>query len=109
MDARAIELAKQAVQLGPQVANNWTALGAAQWYAGEPAKAKRALTESVRLHERGGEPYDWLFLAMANAKLDRKEKAKTWLAKAIRWMAEHRPKDAQMDRFRSEAETLLEE
>ncbi|MHC4450465.1 MAG: hypothetical protein ACYS0E_10080, partial [Planctomycetota bacterium] len=106
---RAIELAKRAVQLGPQAANNWRTLGVAHWYASDPEEAERALRKSVRLHKRGGGPHDWLFLAMTNAKLERKEEAKTWLAKAVRWMAEHQPKDAQMDRFRSEAEKLLEE
>jgi hypothetical protein len=61
----------------------------------------------VQLHKLEGEPYDWLFLAMANARLGRKETAKTWHAKAVRWMTEHQPNDAQMDRFRKEAEMQL--
>ena len=66
--AAAIELAEQAVAMAPAVGNYWNTLGVAHYRAGEWSQAADALEESIRLRS-GGDPYDWLFLAMARHRL----------------------------------------
>ena len=36
-----------------------------------------------------------------------KESARTWYNKAVRWMDQHNPKNAELRRFRAEATQLL--
>ena len=57
----------------------------------------------VRLLRRGGNSYEWFFLAMAQARLGEPEKARPWYDKAVRWMQEHEPKNDELRRFREEA------
>ncbi len=79
--ARAVELARRAVNRGPQQANFLNTLGAACCRAGDAEQAVAALEKAVDLH-KGGEPLDWLFLAAARAKLGRADAAREALAKA---------------------------
>ena len=51
---------------------------------------------------------DWLFLAMANWKLERKGEARQWYDRAAEWMAKKEPaKELDIHHFRSEAVALI--
>ena len=57
---------------------------------------------------KGGDAYDWFFVAMAHWQLGDKTKAREWYEKAVGWMEKKRPDDAELKRFRAEAAELLE-
>ncbi len=56
-------------------------LGAVLYRAGRHADAVRCLMESVALTRGEGDVSDWVFLAMAHARLGQHDQARRWLAK----------------------------
>src|SRR4051812_32468876 len=68
---KAVELARQAVELAPTIATNWNTLGVARYRARDWKIAVEALHKAMKLHE-GGDAYDWFFLAMAHWQLGEK-------------------------------------
>jgi tetratricopeptide (TPR) repeat protein len=105
--AEAVELANRAVQQDPKRPPFWNTLGAAHLRAGEWASAIEALQESIELGA-GGDGSDWLFLAMAYWQLGKEHQARKCYDRAVKWMDQKRPHDAEMSLLRDEAETLLE-
>ena len=57
---------------------------------------------------KGGDSFDWFFLAMAHRQLGREEDARKWYDRAVRWMEKNAPTDDELRRFRAEAEEVLE-
>ena len=53
-----------------------------------------------------GNTFDWLFVAMARHRIG-KDDGPEWYARAVAWMDEHKPDDAELKRFRAEAEGVL--
>jgi serine/threonine protein kinase/Tfp pilus assembly protein PilF len=104
--ARAIQLAKKAVELKPEDGANWNTLGVAQYRAGEWQPAIESLNKSLEL-QKANEGFDWFFLAMAHWQLDHKDEARQWYDKAVEWMDKNQPKDEELIRFRAEAAELL--
>ncbi len=102
---RAIELAERAAGLTPQNGYCWSSLGVGRYRAGEWDAAIDALTKSVRLGT--GESTEGFFLAMAHWQIGQKEEARKWHYKAVEWMEKNKPNDAELRRFRVEAEELL--
>jgi tetratricopeptide (TPR) repeat protein len=109
----ALKLAKQAVQLRPDVSEGWNALGIAFYRNGDWQSAVRALDRSVELNQ-GGYPFDWFFLAMAHWRLGHKDEGQKWYNQSIAWIEQHRvelrknkPRDALYRRYRAEAATLM--
>ena len=128
--AKAVDMAKKVVDLSVKQAddrdapgrdrlgNYWNTLGVAHYRSGNVEEALAALQKSLDIAEGGefrakGEDdryvcEDWLFLAMASWKLDRKDEACTWYNRAAEWMAKNAPsKELEIHRFRSEAATLM--
>ena len=103
---RAVELAKQAVALAPQVGNHWNTLGVAQYRAGDCLAAIESLTKSMELR-KGGDAFDWFFLAMAHWQEDHHEEARKWFDQAAVWMEQNQPQNEELRRFRDEAGGLL--
>jgi tetratricopeptide (TPR) repeat protein len=103
--ARAVELAKKAVDRMPTKGDYWNTLGVAQYRAGDWKAAVAALEKSMELG-KGGNSADWLFLAMAHWKLGHKEESRKFYARAIEWMTKHRPTE-ELRLFRAEAAQLL--
>ncbi len=58
-------------------------------------------------HGRGGNSFDWFFLAMAQWNLGEKEEARKWYDQAVEWMETKQPDDKELARFRAEAAELL--
>jgi tetratricopeptide (TPR) repeat protein len=104
---RAIASAKKAIELAPKEGNHWNTLGAAHYYAGDWKAAIAALEKSMELR-KGGDGFDWFFLAMARWQLGDKKDARKWYDQAVQWMDKNQPKDEELGRFRAEAETLLQ-
>jgi tetratricopeptide (TPR) repeat protein len=115
---RPVALATMATKADPTNPNYQNTLGTVLYRAGRLADAESSLQESVRL-SRGGEPEDWLFLAMICHRQGNKDEARRWLAKALAWCdAVKRASPPQEDPplpsrllvlqlFRSEAEDVL--
>jgi serine/threonine protein kinase/WD40 repeat protein len=104
---RAVALAKKAVELAPDVGTYWNTLGAAHYRAGNWKDAVAALDKSMDLR-KGGDSFDWFFLAMAHWQLGAKDEARKWYDKAVEWMAKNAKDNDELRRFRGEAEELLE-
>jgi tetratricopeptide (TPR) repeat protein len=102
--AVAAELAKEAVRLLPGA--HWNTLGVAHYRAGEYAAAVEALERSMKVR-KGGDSFDWFFLAMAHWHLGDKGAARRWYDRAVAWMNEKQPRNWELIRFRSEASRLL--
>ncbi len=58
-------------------------LGAALYRAGKYDAAVQKLNEAIALFGRGGTPHDWLFLAMAQHRLGKRDEAGKSLTKAL--------------------------
>jgi tetratricopeptide (TPR) repeat protein len=109
--ARAIELARKAIDLMPnESAHRYhTTLGLAYYRLGDAKAAITALSQS-----RAPDPVDWLLLAMSHAKLGAPEEARKWYGKAVQWIEknsqtlEQEPRRAEvLRRFRSEAGDVM--
>jgi tetratricopeptide (TPR) repeat protein/serine/threonine protein kinase len=103
---RAVELAERAVKLAPRDGNCWNTLGAARYRAGDWPGAAAALAKAMELR-RGGDAFDWFFLAMTHGQLGHADEARRWYDRAVAWTDKHHPDDAQLRRFRAEAAALL--
>jgi eukaryotic-like serine/threonine-protein kinase len=102
--ARAVALARKAVELAPKEGNFWNTVGVAHYRAGDWKAAVAALERSVRLRA-GGDSADF-FLAMARWRLGDKEQARVWYGKTVAWMDQHSWKDPEQTPFRAEATQL---
>jgi tetratricopeptide (TPR) repeat protein len=103
---RAIQLAKKAIAKERDNRAFWNTLGVAHYRDGDLGQAIRSLEVSMRL-SKGGDSFDWFFLAMALHRRGETKPARLWFDRAIDWMDRHRPKDDQLRRFRAEADALL--
>ena len=105
--ARALDSAQKAVELAPNEGSNWNTLGAANYRVEEWAAAIDCLNKSGELR-KGGDSFDWFFLAMAHWQLGNQEEAYKWQDRAVQWMGKNKPQDQELLRFRAEAASLLE-
>jgi tetratricopeptide (TPR) repeat protein len=105
--AWAVELAKKAVELAPKEGNCWNTLGVAHYHNADMKAAITALEKSMALR-KGGDSFDWFFLAMARRQLGDKTAARKWYDQAVEWMHKNQPKNEELLRFRAEAEKVLE-
>jgi tetratricopeptide (TPR) repeat protein len=102
----AVTSARKAVEQAPERGEFWNTLGVALYRANDWTEARAAFSKSMSLR-RGGDSFDWFFLAMSHWQLgDMSEGCKCydW---AVEWMERKRPNDEELIRFRAEAEELL--
>jgi tetratricopeptide (TPR) repeat protein len=104
--ARAVKLAETAVDVDPKRSSSWNTLGAANFRMGQWGAAIDALEKSVIL-SGGGDSSDWFFLAMANWQADDKDEARECFDRAVEWMDQQKPHDAELNLLRDEAGALL--
>jgi serine/threonine protein kinase/tetratricopeptide (TPR) repeat protein len=104
--AEAVKLAKKAVEVAPRHADHLNTLGVALYQAGNWQEAVDVLDKSVA-KRKGGDSYDFFFLAMAHWQLGRREDAGQWYGRAVEWMDKNRPNDEDLRRFRAEAAAAL--
>ncbi len=103
---RAVELAQKAVETSPKSAAYWNTLGTARFRAGQYQAAIAGLKTSIELDQYESS-YNGFFLAMAYSNLGDKDEARKWYDKAVAWMAQNKPADEELNRFRIEAAKLL--
>lgn len=82
---RLVELAKVAVQ-NDRIAAHLNTLGACLYRAGRFEESRDQLTEAIELHGEGGDPADWLFLAMALHACGQTTEARAQYQQAARWI-----------------------
>ena len=56
---------------------------------------------------KGGDSFDWFFLAMAEWQLGNKGAAREWYEKSVEWMDKNASANEELTRFRAEAAELL--
>jgi WD40 repeat protein len=103
--ARAVTLARKAVELAPQQGGYWNTLGAAHYRAGDGKAAVEALEKALKL--QGDNGFDFFFLAMAHGQMGRADEARRWFDRGVAWMDRHAREDEELRRFRAEAADLL--
>ena len=102
----AVRLASRATDRAPGAAPVWNTLGVARYRAADYAGSVEALRRSMKLSKGGtGDAYDWLFLAMAHARLGDAAEARRWYDRAS--MKTQSSPDAELVRFRDEARKVL--
>jgi serine/threonine protein kinase len=104
--ARAVALARRAVELAPADGRYRNALGVAHYRAGDWRNAADALTRSAAM-PTGAHGADYFFLAMARWRLGEKDQGREWYRKGVDWMRRNKLDDAELGRFRAEAGELL--
>jgi tetratricopeptide (TPR) repeat protein len=104
---QAVAAARKAVELAPEHGGFWNTLGVALYRAADWTGARAGLSKSMSLR-RGGDAFDWFFLAMAHWQLGGKSEARKWYDQAVQWMEKNQSKDDELRRFRAEAEELLQ-
>jgi tetratricopeptide (TPR) repeat protein len=107
--ARSLSLAEEAVRFSSNHDASWNTLGVARYRAGDWAGAIEALERSVISSSGGlGTAFDHYFLAMAWFQLQHEDRAREWLERGVAWAARHRPGHLALERFRQEAELLMQ-
>jgi serine/threonine protein kinase len=104
--ARAVALAERAVERAPQGGDCWRALGAARCRVGDWQGAVAALEKAIELRS-GGDGREWLFLALARARLGDRPKARAWYDRARAWAEEICPENASIRGLQEEVEALI--
>jgi tetratricopeptide (TPR) repeat protein len=104
--AVAVRLAQQAVNAKERSGDYRNTLGVAHYRNGDDRAAVAELKTAMGLR-KGGDGFDWFFLAMAHWRLGERDEARAWFDRAVQWMDSHKPYDAELRRFRAEAEALL--
>jgi superkiller protein 3 len=104
--SQSVVLARKAVELAPMNPDYANTLGVAHYRAGDWKAAIAALEKSTELR-KGGNGFDWFFLAMAHWQLGNEDQARKWYDQAVAWMDKNQPNNRELDRFRTEAEELL--
>jgi eukaryotic-like serine/threonine-protein kinase len=104
--ALGVELARKAVRQVPKRGDFWNTLGVAQYRAGKWKDAVSAFAQSMQLRD-GGDPNDWLFMAMVRYRLDERREARDWYDRSLAWIKAHASVEAQFSLIRAEAEAVL--
>src|SRR5262249_16580355 len=107
---RGLEAARKAVELQPEWSFSWQMLGWARYRTGDWKASVEALEKSCALQDdpKGGDAFQWFFLAMAQGEVGEKDKARAWYDRAVEWTEKNQPKREELRRFRAEAAELLE-
>jgi tetratricopeptide (TPR) repeat protein len=109
--ARALPLARRAVELAPDEPLCLNTLGVVYYRLGRWQEAAETLQASARANREGATAYDLFFLAMTYRQTGPQEKAKECYDQAVRWWRAH-PKlppheVAELRAIRTEADAVL--
>jgi tetratricopeptide (TPR) repeat protein len=102
----AVRHARRALELAPNDGATWNTLGVAYFRLGDWDEALSALYRSMELRNEG-DSEDWFFLAMIHWRMGRKERARDWFDKAVKWSRIHPRADDELYRFEVEAAEAL--
>ena len=104
--ARAVALAKEAVERAPREGKIWNTLGVAHYRNGAWSAAAAALRNSMEL-PYGGHAYNWFFLAMACERLGEQAEARHWYNMSVQASKKLRLPDEALLRYKAEADSLF--
>ncbi|HJS08598.1 MAG TPA: serine/threonine-protein kinase [Pirellulales bacterium] len=114
---RAVALAREALNDAPTSGSNWklSPIAGGNWYllavalcrAGQWEEAVKAAEESLRLCS-GEDGARWLYLAMADWQLGRRDQAHKWYRQAALWIERNRRAEVELTLLQQEVATLLE-
>jgi tetratricopeptide (TPR) repeat protein len=109
--ARALPLARRAVELAPNEAMYRNTLGVALYRLGRCREAIPVLEKSLSLGKGRWDAFDLFFLAMCQAKLGQVARARDCFARAVKWVEAQKALPAghqeELKAFRAEAEAVL--
>jgi superkiller protein 3 len=105
--ARAVALAKKAVELAPDNGSFVNTLGTAYYRAGDWKAASDTLKKADGLTRGTMFGHNGFFIAMAQEQLGARPEARQWYTAALVWMEKRAPKNEELVRFRAEAAALL--
>src|SRR5262249_43704795 len=109
--ARALDLARHAVELTPDRALYLNTLGVARYRAGRLTEAVATLEKSLAAGKGESDAFDLFFLAMARQQLGQTARARADSDRALRWVRQH-PRQPlewaeELGAFQAEAEAVL--
>jgi tetratricopeptide (TPR) repeat protein len=104
--AQAVVHAKKAVELDTKNGSYANTLGVAYYRTSDWKAAIATFATAIELH-KGGDSFDWFFLAMAHWQLGEKDQARDFYDQAVQWMDKNLPTNEELCRFREEAAKLL--
>jgi serine/threonine protein kinase len=110
--ARAVVIARRAVELAPDHDGIWDALGVACYRNGDWSEAATALERSLVLRPKRTTIGDdkaaaCFYLAMAYGQLGQDQMARSWYDKAVHWSDSNEPQHEGLYRLRAEATSVL--
>ncbi len=102
---KALQHAREAIELASQSYGPWLVLGWASYRTGAWKDSIQALEKSISLQAspKGGNSWQWFFLAMAHRQLGHKDEARKWYDQAVQWMDKNQPNNEELRRLRAEA------
>lgn len=104
--AQAVRIASRGVELSPEDRHILRVRGISCFRAGDWRAAVEAIERSMA-RAAGGEPLDWLFLAMARWRQGDRDEGRRWYDKAVAWLEDHPSTDRRVRNARGEAEALI--
>jgi tetratricopeptide (TPR) repeat protein len=105
--ARALVLLSDYQRADPDPGRPPILVGIAQLRLGDRRAAVASLTRGVEL-TGGGSPADWLYLAIAYAKMGDLAKGRVWYDQAATWLDKYQPANSGLQRLRSQATALFQ-
>jgi serine/threonine protein kinase/tetratricopeptide (TPR) repeat protein len=103
---RAVAMSREAVRLDGDYGPYWHTMGMAEFRARNWKASAEAMHEAMK-RRKGGNAYEWLFLAMIRHELGEKDEARRWYDKSVDWMRQLKSPDPYLNQFRREAESKL--
>ncbi len=104
--ARAVELARTAIEHFPKSPAVWNTLGVAQLRGGDAPTALETLQKAMAM-KGGGDSFDWFFVAMTYSALGKSEEARRWYDRAVEWRLKESPEHMELRLFHDEAAAKL--
>jgi uncharacterized protein HemY len=104
--ARAIGLARRALEKRPAHSTDLTTLGIAYYAAGDWKSAVETLTRADEI-TIVRDPSGWLFLSMALCRAGEMKRAQKVYQKAVEWIEVNNRKDVEFSRFQREAARIV--
>jgi tetratricopeptide (TPR) repeat protein len=104
---QAVAFATKATEAFPEECIYWNTLGAAYYRAGDAQSAVTALHRAISLQDDRGTAFDHLYLALACARLDQHDIARSWYEQGMNWIKEQPGDHTPLRRLGDEANEVL--
>lgn len=104
--AKALELARQALERNSNSRAVWHTVGTAQFRQGLLDEAEKSLRKSMEL-SNGGSAHDWFYLAAIQAQRGNLQEARSWFDRAKAWSESQLPRDGELRLIQEEATLIV--